>query len=153
MARTLFNLGNAHFAAKNYNKAEGSYQEAIAIYTDISEAHEQAAKAQHNLGRMYTVTNQYADAEICYLKALDIQRHISLGADSVDIANILRCLGWCYRDAGMDRKATETLTQALNMTTKVDPENTDIVRIKSYLSTHSTDEPPQTSHHVAKESS
>ena len=97
--------------------------------------------------------NQYDDAERSYLKALDVWRQISQGADSVDIANTLRRLGWCYRDAGMDRKAKEKLTQALDITLKVDPENADIGRIKSYLSTHSTDETPQTSHHVTRESS
>ena len=53
----------------------------------------------------------------------------------------------------MDRKATEILSQALDITIKVDPENAEIVEIKSYLSTHSTDEPPQTSDHTTKQSS
>ena len=101
---------------------------------------------------MYVVTNQYDDAESCYLKALDVWRQISQGADSVDIAKTLRILGWCYRDAGMDRKAIEIWTQALDITIKVDPENTEIGRIKSYLSTHSTDETPQTLDHTTEQS-
>ena len=152
IANTLYNLGVSYWYAKKYSKAEESYQEVIAIYTDISATHEQVAKSLHNLGNMYTVMNQYDDAERSYLKALDIWRQLSSGTDSVDIAKTLRSLGWCYRDAGMDRKAKETLTQALDITIKLDPENTDRVRIKSYLSTHSDDEPPQTLHHAARES-
>jgi tetratricopeptide (TPR) repeat protein len=102
------NLGVVAFNQENYATAEGYWQEALKLHSQIQEPIEQAS-LYNNLGVVYTLMNEWQAAEDMLNKA--VAAHQQLG-DVYNWANSLDNLADLYEEMGKMDQCRKILEEA-----------------------------------------
>ena len=108
-----------YYILGNYEKAETSYQEALAILEKVlGKKHPLYAVSLHNLGNLYYILGNYEKAETLYQETLAIREKAS-GKEHPGYAGSLTSLGDLYRAMGNYEKAEPLLQETLAILEKV----------------------------------
>jgi tetratricopeptide (TPR) repeat protein len=115
VAQSLDNLGTIHFARGDYAAAETEWQRALSIREKATGAdHPDVATSLANLGSLAQKKGDLVIAEKLYQQSLTI-RERTLGYDHPYVAESLSALGVIYSLRHEDKKALNTLAQALKI--------------------------------------
>ncbi len=105
------------------DKAAPLYKEAIEIFKDLGEDHEpQVAKLSNNIAMLYKELGEHESAEGHYITAVEIFERTK-GKDSEEAATVYNNLGGLYSMSGYPDQAREMHKIALDIRSKIFPEN------------------------------
>jgi len=112
-ASSNFNLGNVYLSIGNYKFAENCFSKAASIYRN-SNSQELYATALNNLGLIFTLQEDYANAEIKFKEAIEIKGK-TIGEIHPDYVNSLQALGLLYLIQQDFPKAEKYLLESLTL--------------------------------------
>jgi eukaryotic-like serine/threonine-protein kinase len=111
-AEALGSLGGYYTRRREYQRAKGAYEEALAVFpTAQARRHPRAITILNDFANLFSVLGRYAEAEALQREAIDVGRQV-LGPDTASVANLLNSLGVTQCNLGRPEEAERSFRAA-----------------------------------------